>query len=46
MGTTSLDFINDLVKPDTKPAVYQRNDFAKSALKDGPGGDEGLWWGC
>ncbi|MCX4650480.1 ABC transporter substrate-binding protein [Streptomyces microflavus] len=35
VGTTSLDFINDLVKPDTKPAVYQRNDFAKSALKTG-----------
>ncbi|WP_411116884.1 ABC transporter substrate-binding protein [Streptomyces sp. 058-1L] len=35
VGTTSLDFINDLVKPDTKPAVYQRNAFAKSALKTG-----------
>ncbi|WP_411082941.1 ABC transporter substrate-binding protein [Streptomyces sp. cmx-18-6] len=35
VGTTSLDFINDLVKPDQKPAVYQRNDFAKSALKTG-----------
>ncbi|MFJ9638774.1 ABC transporter substrate-binding protein [Streptomyces sp. NPDC101178] len=35
VGTTSLEFINDLVKPDTKPAVYQRNDFAKSALKTG-----------
>ncbi|WP_338695408.1 ABC transporter substrate-binding protein [Streptomyces sp. Q6] len=35
VGTTSLDFINDLVKPDQKPAVYQKNDFAKSALKNG-----------
>ncbi|MFH8480592.1 ABC transporter substrate-binding protein [Streptomyces sp. DSS69] len=35
VGTTSLEFINDLVKPETKPAVYQRNDFAKSALKTG-----------
>ncbi|MFD3970433.1 ABC transporter substrate-binding protein [Streptomyces cyaneofuscatus] len=35
VGTTSLEFIDDLVKPDTRPAVYQRNDFAKSALKTG-----------
>ncbi|MEW1613025.1 MULTISPECIES: ABC transporter substrate-binding protein [unclassified Streptomyces] len=35
VGTTSLEFINDLVKPAQKPAVYQRNDFAKSALKTG-----------
>ncbi|MFI7290571.1 ABC transporter substrate-binding protein [Streptomyces anulatus] len=35
VGTTSLDFITDLVKPSEKPAVYQRNDFAKSALKTG-----------
>jgi polar amino acid transport system substrate-binding protein len=35
VGTTSLDFIDDLVKPTQKPAVYQRNDFAKSALKNG-----------
>lgn len=35
VGTTSLDFINDLVKPSQKPAVYQKNDFAKSALKGG-----------
>lgn len=35
VGTTSLQFIDDLVKPDQKPAVYQRNDFAKSALKTG-----------
>lgn len=35
VGTTSLDFINDVVKPSQKPAVYQKNDFAKSALKNG-----------
>ncbi|MEV1021625.1 ABC transporter substrate-binding protein [Streptomyces sp. NPDC050264] len=35
VGTTSLDFIDDLVKPAQKPAVYQKNDFAKSALKNG-----------
>ncbi|MER7856921.1 ABC transporter substrate-binding protein [Streptomyces bacillaris] len=35
VGTTSLQFIDDLVEPDQKPAVYQRNDFAKSALKTG-----------
>ncbi|MFJ4712447.1 ABC transporter substrate-binding protein [Streptomyces sp. NPDC088785] len=35
VGTTSLDFINDLVEPRQKPAVYQKNDFAKSALKNG-----------
>lgn len=35
VGTTSLDYINDVVKPDEKPAVYQKNDFAKSALKNG-----------
>ncbi|WP_328321528.1 ABC transporter substrate-binding protein [Streptomyces sp. NBC_00388] len=35
VGTTSLDFINDLVKPTQRPAVYQKNDFAKSALKNG-----------
>ncbi|MEU6389616.1 ABC transporter substrate-binding protein [Streptomyces sp. NPDC046939] len=35
VGTTSLDYINDVVKPSEKPAVYQKNDFAKSALKNG-----------
>ncbi|GHJ25698.1 ABC transporter substrate-binding protein [Streptomyces hygroscopicus] len=35
VGTTSLDVINDLVEPTQRPAVYQRNDFAKSALKNG-----------
>lgn len=35
VGTTSLDVINDVIKPERKPAVYQKNDFAKSALKNG-----------
>ncbi|MFJ8823437.1 ABC transporter substrate-binding protein [Streptomyces sp. NPDC102467] len=35
VGTTSLDFIDDLVKPTQKPAVYQKNDYTKSALKNG-----------
>ncbi|MEU8887847.1 ABC transporter substrate-binding protein [Streptomyces sp. NPDC048442] len=35
VGTTSLDVINDLIKPSQQPAVYQKNDFAKAALKNG-----------
>jgi polar amino acid transport system substrate-binding protein len=35
VGTTSLDVINDVIKPTQKPAVYQKNDFAKAALKNG-----------
>ncbi|MGW1839655.1 ABC transporter substrate-binding protein [Streptomyces sp. BBFR2] len=35
VGTTSLDVINDTIRPDRRPAVYQKNDFAKSALKNG-----------
>ncbi|MDX6332541.1 MAG: polar amino acid transport system substrate-binding protein, partial [Streptomycetaceae bacterium] len=35
VGTTSLDYINDVIKPDQKPAVYQKNDLATSALKNG-----------
>jgi polar amino acid transport system substrate-binding protein len=35
IGTTSLDYINDVVKPTRTAAVYQKNDFAKSALKNG-----------
>ncbi|MFJ9036463.1 ABC transporter substrate-binding protein [Streptomyces sp. NPDC102406] len=35
VGTTSLDYVNDVVKPSQKPAVYQKNDFAKSALRNG-----------
>ncbi|WP_329125621.1 ABC transporter substrate-binding protein [Streptomyces sp. NBC_01465] len=35
VGTTSLDVINDTIKPTQTPAVFQKNDFAKSALKNG-----------
>ncbi|MEU2058671.1 ABC transporter substrate-binding protein [Streptomyces sp. NPDC013455] len=35
VGTTSLDYINDVVKPERAAAVYGRNDQAKSALKNG-----------
>lgn len=35
VGTTSLDTIEDLIKPTQKPAVYQKNDYAKSALSNG-----------
>jgi polar amino acid transport system substrate-binding protein len=35
VGTTSLDYINDVVKPTRDPAVYAKNDQAKSALKNG-----------
>ncbi|MET8637356.1 ABC transporter substrate-binding protein [Streptomyces sp. NPDC004680] len=35
VGTTSLDYINDVVKPEQDPAVYAKNDQAKSALKNG-----------
>ncbi|MER8047644.1 ABC transporter substrate-binding protein [Streptomyces sp. NPDC094032] len=35
VGTTSLDVINDLIKPDQQPAVFQKNDLAKAALKNG-----------
>lgn len=35
VGTTSLDTITDVVKPDRQPAVYQRNDLAVAALKNG-----------
>ncbi|MFD4573099.1 ABC transporter substrate-binding protein [Streptomyces sp. NPDC058417] len=35
VGTTSLDYIDDLVKPTTAAAVYAKNDQAKSALKNG-----------
>jgi polar amino acid transport system substrate-binding protein len=34
VGTTSLDTINDVIKPKQRPAVYQKNDFAKSALRN------------
>lgn len=35
VGTTSLDVLNDVIKPTQTPAVYQKNDLAKSALKNG-----------
>lgn len=35
IGTTSLKYINDVIKPTQDAAVYQKNDFAKSALKNG-----------
>ncbi|MCA6092652.1 ABC transporter substrate-binding protein [Streptomyces sp. SCA3-4] len=35
VGTTSLDVVNDLIKPDRRPAVFQKNDYAKTALKNG-----------
>ncbi|MFD3928539.1 ABC transporter substrate-binding protein [Streptomyces sp. NPDC058614] len=35
VGTTSLDYINDVVKPTEAPAAYAKNDQAKSALKNG-----------
>ncbi|MET7456384.1 ABC transporter substrate-binding protein [Streptomyces sp. NPDC005574] len=35
VGTTSLDYIDDVVKPSRDAAVYAKNDQAKSALKNG-----------
>ncbi|MEU0964017.1 ABC transporter substrate-binding protein [Streptomyces sp. NPDC005917] len=35
VGTTSLDYITDVVKPSQQAAVYAKNDQAKSALKNG-----------
>lgn len=35
VGTTSLNYINDVVKPTRQPAAYAKNDQAKSALKNG-----------
>ncbi|QTD97827.1 ABC transporter substrate-binding protein [Streptomyces cyanogenus] len=35
VGTTSLDYITDVVKPARQAAVYAKNDQAKSALKNG-----------
>ncbi len=35
VGTTSLDVINDTIRPTQRPAVFQKNDYAKSALKNG-----------
>ncbi|MFF5312291.1 ABC transporter substrate-binding protein [Streptomyces massasporeus] len=35
VGTTSLNYIDDVVKPKQAAAVYAKNDQAKSALKNG-----------
>ncbi|GGW85236.1 ABC transporter substrate-binding protein [Streptomyces lomondensis] len=35
VGTTSLDYIDDVVRPTRPAAVYGKNDQAKSALKNG-----------
>ncbi|MGW1600564.1 ABC transporter substrate-binding protein [Streptomyces eurythermus] len=35
VGTTSLDYITNLVKPTRQAAVFGKNDQAKSALKNG-----------
>ncbi|MFJ4190328.1 ABC transporter substrate-binding protein [Kitasatospora sp. NPDC089509] len=35
VGTTSLDTITDTIKPSTQPSVYDSNDLAKAALKNG-----------
>lgn len=35
IGTTSLDFIEDVIKPDSQAAVYDTNVNAKSALEAG-----------
>ncbi|WP_307673999.1 ABC transporter substrate-binding protein [Streptomyces sp. V4I2] len=35
VGTTSLNYIDDVVKPTQDPAAYAKNDQAKSALKNG-----------
>ncbi|MEU0336847.1 ABC transporter substrate-binding protein [Streptomyces sp. NPDC006193] len=35
VGTTSLDYITEVVKPEREAAVYAKNDQAKSALRNG-----------
>ena len=35
VGTTSLDTITQVIKPTKAPAIYQKNDLAKTALKNG-----------
>ncbi|MFF4529167.1 ABC transporter substrate-binding protein [Streptomyces sp. NPDC001407] len=35
VGTTSLDVVNSVIRPDQQPAVFQKNDYAKTALKNG-----------
>ncbi|CAM5686504.1 Amino acid ABC transporter substrate-binding protein OS=Streptomyces glaucescens OX=1907 GN=SGLAU_08815 PE=4 SV=1 [Streptomyces glaucescens] len=38
VGTTSLDYIDDVVRPERAAAVYAKNDQAKSALRNGQAG--------
>ncbi len=35
IGTTSLDVLRDVIKPTKQPAIYQKNDLAKTALRNG-----------
>ena len=35
VGTTSLDIVTDVIKPGPKPAVYQKSDYVKEALRNG-----------
>ncbi|MGQ4386012.1 ABC transporter substrate-binding protein [Streptomyces sp. SAS_270] len=35
VGTTSLDYLSDVVKPTREAAAYAKNDQAKAALKNG-----------
>ncbi|MGS2586474.1 ABC transporter substrate-binding protein [Streptomyces hebeiensis] len=35
VGTTSLDVIDETIRPGERPAVFQKNDYAKSALRGG-----------
>jgi polar amino acid transport system substrate-binding protein len=35
VGTTSLDTVNEVIKPGPRPAVYQKSDFVKEALRNG-----------
>ncbi|MFF5975261.1 ABC transporter substrate-binding protein [Streptomyces sp. NPDC012769] len=35
VGTTSLDVIKDQIRPQQQPSVFQKNDLAKAALKNG-----------
>ncbi|AEW93196.1 MULTISPECIES: ABC transporter substrate-binding protein [Streptomycetaceae] len=35
VGTTSLEVLKNVVRPATPPAVFQKNDLAKSALRNG-----------
>jgi polar amino acid transport system substrate-binding protein len=35
VGTTSLDVVQNVIEPTTDPAIFQKNDLAKTALKNG-----------